>query len=197
MKINSTFVLLACAGGLSIWGASTSLGIEDAAAQEQTVECADVPAAVRMAFQKAYPKAITQGCSKEIENGKTAYEISSTEGKTRRDILYYEDGTLIVVEEAIEAADLPKPVQQALSEVLKDHKIELVEKLRRDDTLTYEIKSKHAGVALEIVFDGNGKVLKIAAGGTETSPAGIEDEAKSEKKTESGGEEAEEEAGEK
>ena len=195
MKINSTFVLLACAGGLSIWGASTLLG--DAAAQEQTIECDDVPTAVRTAFQNEYPKATTQGCAKEIENGKTAYEISSIEGKTRRDILYYENGTLIVVEEAIEAADLPKPVRQTLGEVLKDHKIELVEKLRRDDTVTYEIKSKHAGVALEVVFDGNGKVLKIAAGGTEASPAGIEDEAKSEKKTELGGEDAEEEAGEK
>ena len=177
MKINSTFVLLACAGGLSIWGVSTLLG--DAAAQEQTIECADVPTAVRTAFQNEYPKATTQGCAKEIENGKTAYEISSIEGKTRRDILYYENGTLIVVEEAIEAADLPKPVRQTLGEVLKDHKIELVERLRRDDTVTYEIKSKHAG------------------GGTEASPAGIEDEAKSEKKTESGGEDAEEEAGEK
>ena len=104
---------------------------------------------------------------------------------------------MIVVEEAIEAADLPKPVQQTLGEVLKDHKIELVEKLRRDDTVTYEIKSKHAGVALEVVFDGNGKVLKIAAGGTEASPAGLEDEAKSEKKPNWAERTAEEEAGEK
>jgi hypothetical protein len=186
-------VLLACA----ISAASTLLKIENAAAQEQTIGCDDVPSAVRTAFQKEYPKATIQGCAKEVENDKTAYEISSIEGKTRRDILYYEDGTLIVVEEAIEAADLPKPVQQTLGEVLEGHKIELVEKLRRDDIVTYEIKSKHADVALEIVFDGNGKVLKIAAGGTEASPAGLEDEAKSEKKTESGGEDAEEEAGEK
>jgi len=190
MKINSTFVLLACAGGLSTWGASTLLGIENAAAQEQTVECADVPAAVRTAFQKAYPKATIQGCAKEVEDDKTAYEISSTEGKTRRDVLYYEDGTLIVVEEAIDAAELPTEVQQALSEVLADHKIELVEKLRHDDIVTYEIKSKHGGVPLEIVFDANGKILKIAA-------AGAEGEEKSEEKSESGGEEDEEEGGEK
>jgi hypothetical protein len=109
---------------------------------------------VRTAFQKEYPKATTQGCAKEVENDKAAYEISSTEGKTKRDVLYYGDGTLIVVEEAIDAAELPKGVQQAIAEVLEDHKIELVEKLRRDDIVTYEIKSKHADVALEIVFDG-------------------------------------------
>jgi hypothetical protein len=102
---------------------------------------------------------------------------------------------LIVVEETIDATDLPKDVQQAVSDVLADHKIELVEKLTRDDTVTYEIKSQHADVALEIVFDGNGKVLKIAAAGAEASPAGEEGE----KKSESGGEkdEDEEEGGEK
>jgi hypothetical protein len=188
MKINTAFVLLACV----ISGASTLLEIEEADAQEQTVGCDDVPTAVRTAFQKEYPKATTQECAKEIEDDKTAYEISSTEGETRRDVLYYEDGTLIVVEEAIDAADLPKEVQQALGEVLEDHKIELVEKLRRDDIVTYEIKSKHADVALEIVFDGNGKVLKVAAAGAEGPPAGIVGEAKSEEKTEPGGEEDEE-----
>ena len=191
MKIKTTLVLLAC----SISVAGTLLKIENAAAQEQTIDCDDVPIAVRTAFQKAYPKAITQGCSQEVEVDKTAYEILSTEGKTKRDVLYYADGTLIVVEEAIDAADLPSAVQQALGEVLEDHKIELVEKLRRDDVVTYEIKSKHADVAMEIVFDGSGKVLKIAGAGAESAPSGIEGEEKSEKTPELSGEEEEEDEG--
>ena len=64
-------------------------------------------------------------------------------------------------------ADLPKPVQQLISDALADHEIELVEKLMRDDTVSYEIQSKHAGVSLEIVVDSTGKVLKIAAAGAE------------------------------
>jgi hypothetical protein len=182
-------VLLACA--ISVAG--TLLKIENAAAQEQTIDCDDVPIAVRTAFQKAYPKATTQGCAQEVEVDKTAYEILSTEGKTKRDVLYYADGTLIVVEEAIDAADLPSAVQQALGEVLEDHKIELVEKLSRDNVVTYEIKSKHADVAMEIVFDGSGKVLKIAGAGAESAPSGIEGEEKSEKTPELSGEEEEEE----
>jgi len=188
MKTNMAFISQFCVGALLLLAASAS-------AQEQEIECKDVPTAVRTAFQKAYPNATIKDCAKEVEDDKTAYEISSTEGKTRRDILYYEDGALIVVEETIDATDLPKDVQQAVSDVLADHKIELVEKLTRDDTVTYEIKSQHADVALEIVFDGNGKVLKIAAAGAEASPAGEEGEEKSE----SGGEkdEDEEEGGEK
>ena len=83
---------------------------------------------------------------------------------------------MIVVEEAIDAADLPNAVQQALSDVLEDHKIELVEKLRRDNVVTYEIKSKHADVAIEIVFDVSGKVLKIAGAGAKSAPSSIEGE---------------------
>ena len=191
MAIKTTLVLLACA--ISVAG--TLLKIENAAAQEQTIDCDDVPIAVRTAFQKAYPKATTQGCAQEVEVDKTAYEISSTEGKTKRDVLYYADGTLIVIEEAIDAADLPSAVQQAVGEVLEDHKIELVEKLRRDDVVTYEIKSKHADVAMEIVFDGSGKVLKIAGAGAESVPSGIQGEGKSEKTPELSGEEEEEEGG--
>ena len=83
MKIKTTSVLLACA--ISV--ASTLLKIESAAAQEQTIDCDDVPIAVRTAFQKAYPRATTQGCAQEVEVDKTAYEILSTEGKTKRDVL--------------------------------------------------------------------------------------------------------------
>jgi Putative beta-lactamase-inhibitor-like, PepSY-like len=163
MKISTTFTVLAYVGVLSIWGASTSLAVEKAADQEQAIECDGVPAAVRTAFQKAYPKATIQGCAKEVEDDKTAYEISSTEGKTRRDILYYEDGSVAVAEEAIDTTDLPKPVQQALTEALADQKIELVERLTRNGAVTYEIQSTQADVGLEVVFDSSGKVLKIAA----------------------------------
>ena len=64
MKIKTTLVLLAFA--ISVAG--TLLKIENAAAQEQTIDCDDVPIAVRTAFQKAYPKATTQGCAQEVKS---------------------------------------------------------------------------------------------------------------------------------
>ena len=161
MRLSITFISLSCVGALLVWGMGASLKVIRASAQEQTVKCEDIPAAVRTSFQTAYPKANIDGCAKEDEKGKTAYEITSSEGKTKRDALFYEDGTVIVVEEAIDAADLPQAVRQAMSEALADHNIERTEKLMRDNTVKYEIKSKHRGVALEIVFDGNGKVVKV------------------------------------
>lgn len=191
MNNQRALVLIACVGALSVCGTVPLLRIENAAAQEQTVECDKLPDAVRTAFQKAYPQAKIQECAEEVENNKTAYEISSIEGKTKRDILYNEDGTLIVVEEAIDASDLPKPVKQAVSQALADHTIELIERLTRDETVTYEIQSKQADVALEIVFDGNGNVLKIAAAGAEEPQVGAGSEAR--EKVKSGSEDENEE----
>ena len=85
-----------------------------ALAQEQEISCNAVPAAVRAAFEKAFPKATIKECAKEVEKGKTAYEISSLEGRTRRDVLFSGDGTLIVIEEAIAMQSAPDPVQQAV-----------------------------------------------------------------------------------
>ena len=177
---------LCCISALLV---SVSLLATRASAQEQSITCKDIPVAVRTSFENAYPKATIQECAREVENKKTAYEISSTEGKTKRDVLFNEDGTLIVVEEAIDPADLPEAVAQTLSEAFADHAIELVEKLTRDETVTFEIRSKEP---LELVFDGAGKVLSIAAASAEGAAAETQQHEENEGKEEGEGEEQEE-----
>ena len=54
-------------------------------AGDQKLEKKDVPAAVITAFEKAYPGAAVKGYGKEVEKGKTHFEIESVDGgKTRR-----------------------------------------------------------------------------------------------------------------
>jgi hypothetical protein len=127
------------------------------AQEEQAVKCDKVPAAVTTAFKTAYPKATIRDCSKEVEKGKVAYEVSSIEDKTHRDILYHEDGTVIVVEEAIPAGDLPQPVRLAIGKKYPKGPITLAERLTRDSTVSYEIRLKHRGKTLELVYDPDGK----------------------------------------
>ena len=153
MENNLKFSVLFCAGAALVWGAGTTF----ASAQEQAIKCDKVPAAVHTAFRTAYPKATIRDCSKEIEKGKVAYEISSLEDKTHRDILYHEDGTVIVVEEAIPSGDLPEPVRLAISKKYPKGPITLAERLTRDSTVSYEIRLKHRGKTLELVYDPDGK----------------------------------------
>ena len=129
------------------------------AQEEEAIKCDKVPAAVTTAFKTAYPKATIRDCSKEIEKGKTAYEISSREDKTRRDILYHEDGTVIVVEEAIPEGDLPEPVRLAISKKYPKGPIILAERLTRNSTISYEVRVKHRGKTMELIYNPEGKEL--------------------------------------
>jgi hypothetical protein len=135
-------------------------GAANALAEEQEISCNAVPAAVRAAFAKAYPSATIKECAKEVEKGKTAYEISSTEGGTRRDVLFYADGRLIVVEEAIPIESTPDPVQQAVRKMYPGGEITLAEKITRDGAVLYEFRVKHRGKHVETVFDPSGNEVK-------------------------------------
>jgi len=135
-------------------------GATSALAQEQKISCTAVPTAVREAFEKAFPKAIIKECAKEVEKGRTSYEISSTEGETRRDVLFYADGRLIVVEETIAFGSVPEPVQQAVHKRYPGGEITRAEKVMRDATVLYEFRIKHRGKLVEIVFDTGGNEVK-------------------------------------
>jgi hypothetical protein len=135
-------------------------GATSVLAQEQKISCTAVPPAVLKAFEKAFPKATIKGCAKEVEKGKTSYEISSTEGGTRRDVLFYADGRLVVVEEAIPFGSVPQSVQQAVHKRYPGGEIMLAEKLMRDATVLYEFRIKHRGKFVEIAFDTDGNEVK-------------------------------------
>jgi hypothetical protein len=147
--------MLITSGLLAIVASATS-----ALAQEQEIACNAVPAAVRAAFEKAFPKANIKECAKEVEKGKTAYEISSIEGGTRRDVLFYGDGRLIVVEEAIPIESTPDPVQQAVRKMFPGGEIRLAEKITRDGAVLFEFRVRHRGKIVETVFDPNGNEVK-------------------------------------
>jgi hypothetical protein len=131
-----------------------------ALAEEQEISCDAVPKPVRAAFEKAFPKATIKECAKEVEKGKTAYEISSIEGGTRRDVLFYADGRLIVVEEAIPIDSTPDAVQRAVRKMYPGGDITLAEKITRDGAVLYEFRVKHRGKQVEIVFDPSGNEVK-------------------------------------
>src|SRR5262245_64073301 len=92
------------------------VGATSALTEEQKLSCRAVPAPVRTAFEKAFPKAKIKHCSREVEKDKTAYEIASLEGETRRDVTFSADGTMVSVEEAIAFGSAPEAVQRAVKE---------------------------------------------------------------------------------
>ena len=129
-------------------------------AQEKKITQKDVPAAVTGAFQKAYPTATVRGYAKEVEGGKTYYEIESMNGKMSLDVLYIADGTLAEVEEGLVPADLPAPVKDAVNAKHPDAKITRAEKTTRGDVVTYELGLASGKSRMSMVVDPSGKVVK-------------------------------------
>ncbi len=127
---------------------------------EQKISRAQVPPPVLAAFAKSYPQAKVVGYSREVENGKTLYEIESKEGAMTRDATYLADGTLHLVEESMPASELPQPVTEALHKNYPKAQIKLAEKLTEGGKISYELHLKQDGKELEVKFDPDGKIVK-------------------------------------
>lgn len=131
------------------------IGIIALAGVTVAAQPAKLPAAVAAAFKKAYPTAVIKNASSEKENGKIQWEVESTDGTIRRDVIYLPDGTLVVEEMAIDAAAVPAPVMTALKARYSKAMVTLYEKLTKPSGVSYEMQLK--GVAVrecEIAPDG-------------------------------------------
>jgi hypothetical protein len=130
------------------------------AAAEQEIACKSVPAAASAAFKAAYPNAVVKGCAKETDKDKVAYEFSSEDGKTHRDVVYSEDGKLIVTEETIPFETAPDAVKAAVKKKHPKGKVTLAEKLTGDGDVKYEFRVRSGGKTVEVVFDEKGKEVE-------------------------------------
>ncbi len=119
---------------------------------EHTIPAAQVPAAVREAFTRAYPHATVLKYSTERENGKTIYEVESRDGATRRDLDIGPDGTILETETQVTAAQLPAPVRTA-AEANGAH-IQVAELVVAGHDTTYEIKIQGRRGELKLRPDG-------------------------------------------
>jgi hypothetical protein len=136
--------------------------VDEADEGETRVTKKEVPAAVLAAFAKTYPKAMVKGYAKEMEKGKTAYEVESEEGKTHRDVLFATDGKVLIVEESMEMKDVPAAVQQALEKKFPKAKVNLAEKVMEGTSVAYEFHLTTAqGKEAEVKFDPSGKEMPL------------------------------------
>jgi hypothetical protein len=135
-------------------------GMENEASEaggDEAMDFADLPAAVRDAFESAYPNAGILSASAEEEGGETVYEIESRDGDQRRDLVYHANGTVATLEEIVQVAALPAAVRAAAQATGTIIQAEHVVEGRMD---FYEIVVEHDGTRKSINLDASGKPLK-------------------------------------
>lgn len=129
-----------------------------ATAGDEKITRKNVPPAVLKAFAQAYPNAKVTAYAKEKENGTTYYELETIDGKTKRDLLYTEDGTTAEIEESVTMKDLPEAVAKAFAKESPKAHASKIEKVTRGEKVTYDFRMGKGKSGL--VIDSSGAIMK-------------------------------------
>lgn len=167
MKRTGTFVMviaLAAAAGVAYAGPQATT-TETAAPQKKAAKDADkkitmknLPAAVKATVEAESKNATLKGVSKEVEKGKTQYEVETIVNGRTRDLLVDPAGKVLEVEEQLDLDAAPAPVKAALQTTGKLLRLETVTK---GSAVTYDARVQaKSGKKSEISLDASGKAIK-------------------------------------
>jgi hypothetical protein len=138
--------------------ASISLAI--AFAGETSVKMKDLPPAVQKAVADQTKGAQIKGLSKEVEQGKTMYEVETTVNGKSRDLLFDSAGGLVSVEEPIAIDAIPAAAKAALEKLAAGGKIKSVESVTKGTAVSYEAVIAKGVKKSEVVVGADGSVQK-------------------------------------
>lgn len=152
------------------FGALLTLGLlgmtAAARADEEKIPLKDVPKAVLDAVKARYPGAELKGAEKEVEDGKTTYEIALTDKGKSIDVSLTAEGKVTAIETVVAIADLPKAVTEAVQAKYPKGTLrkaeEIVEFQGDKETRSYEvIVATEGGKSVEVKLTPDGKVLEV------------------------------------
>ena len=119
----------------------------------QKLQEKDVPAQVKTAFQKQYPKASDVKWDKEGEKFEASFDLN----KIDNSVLFDAQGNVLETEVEIELTQLPKGIVEYVKANYKGQKVKEAAKITdTKGTVTYEAEVK----GLDLLFDSNGKFIK-------------------------------------
>jgi len=127
---------------------------------EKKVKMKDLPTAVQKTVQEQIKSAQLKGISKEVENGKTMYEVETVVNGRSRDFVIDTAGTIVEVEDEVTLDRIPAPAKAAIEKSAGSGKIIKVESVTKGTTVTYEAELLKAGKKSEVAVAADGTVQK-------------------------------------
>jgi uncharacterized membrane protein YkoI len=125
--------------------------------QETKIQFKDLPRPVQATAKAQSKGATVKGYSKEIEKGKTEYEVQLLADGKKRDVSIDPDGRVLETEEVVAFSSIPKETQDAIKQEAKGAKIEKVEMVKSDQPTVYEALVRQNGKKHEIRVLENGE----------------------------------------
>lgn len=149
-RISVNFLLLCTLGALLLG---------TAAAQERKMKI-KVPPAVQKTVDEQSQGAKIRGLSKEVEKGKTQYELELTVNGHARDMLIDPNGVILEVEEEVTLDSLSPAVKAQVERNIGQAKLLRLESVTKGGALTgYEATISKAGKKSGIEMGSDGKLI--------------------------------------
>ncbi len=127
---------------------------------EKKLKMKDLPTPVQETVQEQSKGATVRGISKEVEQGKTFYELETTVGSHSRDLLIDPSGKVVELEEEVDVASLPASVQAEVKKSLGSGKLLKFESVTKQGAAAgYEALVETSGRKSEIPMGLDGKTL--------------------------------------
>ncbi len=124
---------------------------------ETKVKMSDLPPAVQAAVKEQTKTATLVGLNKEVEKGKTVYEVETKVNGKTRDLLLDATGAVVETEDEVDLDIIPAAAKAAIQKKASGGAIQKVEKLTKGSSVAYEaaIKTK-TGKTVEATVNADG-----------------------------------------
>ncbi len=128
---------------------------------EKKVKMQDLPPAVQQTVKEQTKDASLVGLSKEVEKGKTVYELETKKasGQTR-DLMIDSAGAVISVEEEVALESVPAAAKSAIEKAAAGGKVTRVEQVTEGKSVSYEAGIVKKGKKSEIAVRADGTEMK-------------------------------------
>jgi uncharacterized membrane protein YkoI len=127
---------------------------------ESKVKMEDLPPAVRSAVAEQTKGATLIGITKEVEKGKTMYEVETKVDGRTRDLMFDKTGAMVTVEQEIDLATLPAAAKDAIEKKAAGAEIKKVESVTEGSKVSYEATFSRKGKTSEFAVNADGSVKK-------------------------------------
>ena len=124
--------------------------------QESKIKFTDLPPAVQATAKAESKGATVKGYAKEIEKGKTEYEVQLVVNGKSRDVSIDPSGKVIETESLVDFASVPDRAKDAIQKQAGGAKVERVEEVKSGNPTVYEAVVHKGGKKREIRVLENG-----------------------------------------
>jgi len=136
-----------------------TLGFTAGLASEKATTMKDLPAAVQRTVQEQSNGAAILHLSREVEGGKTVYEVEMKVKGRGKDVTIDGSGAVLEVEEEVALESIPGAARAAIKKATGSGQITKVETVTEGNQLAYEAHLRKDGKRSEVKVSGDGRLL--------------------------------------